>query len=48
MIVRLRYADGRPRTTLPNGVELADYIRPVDVPGSKLAFQLEGGSSATW
>ena len=25
-----------------NGVELADYIRPVDVPGSKLAFQLGG------
>ena len=43
LIVRLHYADGSTEDhPLRNGVELADYMRPVDVPGSKLAFQLGG------
>jgi uncharacterized protein len=43
MIVRLRYADGSVEDhPLRNGVEFADYIRPIDVPGSKLAFRLRG------
>jgi uncharacterized protein len=43
LIVRLHYADGTTEDhPLRNGVELADYMRPVDVPGSKLAFQLGG------
>jgi putative membrane-bound dehydrogenase-like protein len=43
MIVRLRYADGQTEDhPLRNGVEFADYIRPVEVPGSKLAFKLGG------
>jgi hypothetical protein len=43
LIVRLHYADGTSEDhELKNGVEFADYIRPVDVPGSKLAFQLRG------
>jgi uncharacterized protein len=43
MIVRLRYADGSTEDhPLKNGVHFADYIRRVDVPGSKLAFQLRG------
>ena len=41
MIVRLHYADGKTEDhPLRNGVEFADYIRTVDVPGSKLAFTL--------
>src|SRR5207249_3502588 len=37
MIVRLHYADGSTEDhPLRNGVHFADYIRPVDVPGSKL------------
>jgi putative heme-binding domain-containing protein len=41
LIVRLRYADGVTEDhPLHNGVEIADYIREVDVPGSKLAFLL--------
>jgi putative membrane-bound dehydrogenase-like protein len=43
MIVRLHYAD---KTTedhkLVNGEHFADYIRRVDVPGSKFAFDLRG------
>ena len=43
MIVRLHYADGKAEDhPLRNGVEFADYIRPIDVPGSKLAFKLRG------
>ena len=41
MIVRLHYADGSTEDhPLKNGVHFADYIRVVDVPGSKLAFKL--------
>ena len=43
MVVRLHYADGQVEDhPLRNGVEFADYIRPIEVPGSKLAFQLRG------
>ena len=43
MIVRLHYADGSTEDhPLLNGVHFADYIRRVDVPGSKLAFMLRG------
>jgi uncharacterized protein len=43
MIVRLRYSDKSVEDhPLRNGVEFADYIRPIDVPGSKLAFRLRG------
>ena len=43
MIVRLHYADGSVEDhPLENGVQFADYIRVVDVPGSKLAFNLRG------
>jgi putative membrane-bound dehydrogenase-like protein len=43
MIVRLHYADGTTEDhPLKNGVHFADYIRPIDVPGSKLAFRLRG------
>jgi putative membrane-bound dehydrogenase-like protein len=43
LIVRLHYADGKTEDhSLRNGVEFADYIRVVDVPGSKLAFTLGG------
>ena len=41
LIVRLHYADGKVEDhRLENGVQFADYIRVVDVPGSKLAFTL--------
>ena len=43
MIVRLHYQDGSTEDhLLKNGVHFADYIRRVDVPGSKLAFLLRG------
>ncbi|MFM7149374.1 MAG: PVC-type heme-binding CxxCH protein, partial [Gemmataceae bacterium] len=43
MIVRLHYADGSQEDhRLVNGVHFADYIRRVDVPGSKFAFPLRG------
>ena len=43
MIVRLHYADGSVEDhPLENGVHFADYIRVVEVPGSKLAFRLRG------
>jgi putative membrane-bound dehydrogenase-like protein len=43
LVVRLHYADGKTEEhPLINGVHLADYIRVVDVPGSKLAFRLGG------
>ena len=41
MIVRLHYADGTAEDhPLINGEQFADYIRVVNVPGSKLAFTL--------
>jgi uncharacterized protein len=43
LIVKLHYADGSVEEhPLENGVHFADYIRVVDVPGSKLAFKLRG------
>jgi putative heme-binding domain-containing protein len=43
MIVRLNYADGKSEDhELKNGEEVADYIRRVDVPNSKFAYQLRG------
>ncbi len=43
LIVRLHYADGSSEDhNLRNGEEMADYIRRVDVPGSKFAFNLRG------
>jgi putative heme-binding domain-containing protein len=43
LIVRLHYADGTTEDhALKNGEHFADYIRVVDVPGSKLAFRLGG------
>ncbi|MBL8828445.1 MAG: c-type cytochrome, partial [Planctomycetaceae bacterium] len=43
MIVRLRYADGASEDhPLLNGEHFADYIRRVDVAGSKFAFALRG------
>ena len=43
MIVRVHYADGSVENhPLENGVHFADYLRVVDVPGSKLAFDLHG------
>lgn len=43
LIVRLNYADGQSEShPLVNGVHFADYIRRVDVPGSKFAYPLRG------
>jgi putative membrane-bound dehydrogenase-like protein len=43
LIVRLHYADGKTEDhALKNGEHFADYIRRVDVPGSKFAFNLRG------
>ena len=43
MTVRLHYADGKVENhPLKNGIHFADYIRVIDVPGSKLAFRLRG------
>ncbi|MBC7817565.1 MAG: ThuA domain-containing protein [Planctomycetaceae bacterium] len=43
LIVRLKYADGQTEDhALKNGEHFADYIRRVDVPGSKFAFALRG------
>jgi hypothetical protein len=43
LIVRLHYADGTVENhPLENGIHFADYIQVVDVPGSKLAFNLHG------
>jgi putative heme-binding domain-containing protein len=43
MIVRLHYADAATEDhKLINGEHFADYIRRVDVPGSKFAFDLRG------
>jgi uncharacterized protein len=43
MIVRVHYAGGRTEDhPLKNGEQFADYIRKVDVPGSKFAFLTQG------
>lgn len=43
MIVRLKYDDGKTEDhELKNGEHFADYIRRVDVPESKFAYQLRG------
>lgn len=43
MIVRLKYADGKTEDhSLINGEHFSDYIRRVDVPGSRFAFPLRG------
>ncbi|HYT89831.1 MAG TPA: PVC-type heme-binding CxxCH protein [Gemmataceae bacterium] len=43
MIVRLHYEDGKTEEhPLKNGEHFADYIRRVEVPGSKFAFDLRG------
>lgn len=43
LIVRLHYADGTTEDhALRNGEHIADYIRKVEVPGSKFAFDLDG------
>ena len=43
MTVRLHYADGKTEDhQLKNGEHFADYIRRVDVPGSKFAFAARG------
>jgi len=43
LIVRLHYTDGKTEDhELKNGEHFADYIRRVDVPGSKFAFALRG------
>jgi putative membrane-bound dehydrogenase-like protein len=43
MIVRLTYADGQTEDRkLTNGEHFADYIRRIDVPQSKFAFDLRG------
>ena len=43
LIVRLTYADGQTEDhKLTNGEHFADYIRRVDVPQSKFAFDLRG------
>jgi hypothetical protein len=44
LIVRLRYAGGAVEDhPLLNGVHLADYSGPIDVPGSERALRLKGG-----
>lgn len=44
LIVRVHFNDGsKEDLELTNGVELADYIRRVDVPGSEFADLLKGG-----
>jgi putative heme-binding domain-containing protein len=43
LVVRLHYAGGKTEDhELKNGEHFADYIRRVDVPGSKFAFRLRG------
>jgi hypothetical protein len=43
LIVRVHYEDGKTEDhPLQNGVQFADYIRRVDVPGSEFAFGLHG------
>jgi hypothetical protein len=43
LVVRLYYADGKTEDhELTNGEHFADFIRRIDVPGSKFAFDLGG------
>jgi hypothetical protein len=43
LVVRLHYEDGKTEDhPLRDGVHFADYIRRIDVPGSKFAFNLGG------
>ena len=45
MIIRFHYEDKQSEDhVLKNGIEMADYIQRVDVPGSKFAFDLRGGN----
>lgn len=49
LVVRLHYADGRTEDhPLINGEQFADYIREIDVPGSKLAFKCRGGQQVRY
>src|SRR5262249_43344982 len=49
MTVRLHYKDGSTEDhPLLNGEHFADYIRHVDVPGSKLAFSLARGQQVRY
>jgi hypothetical protein len=49
LIVRLHYADGKTEDhPLLNGVHLADYIRVIDVPESRLAFTLKRGQQVRY
>jgi putative heme-binding domain-containing protein len=49
MIVRLHYQDGKSEDhPLKNGEQFADYIRVVDVPGSKRAFTFPGGQQVRY
>ena len=49
LTVRLHYADGKTEDhPLRNGEHFADYIRVVDVPGSKLAFRFPGGQQVRY
>ena len=44
LVVRLHYADGATEThALRNGDQVADYIRRIDVPGSRFGLELAGG-----
>jgi putative heme-binding domain-containing protein len=49
VIARLHYADGETEDhSLKNGVQFADYVRRVDVPGSKFAQMLRGQQIRTF
>ena len=49
MIVKFHYVDGRVEEhRLRNGIHFADYIRVIDVPGSKLAFKLPGNQQVRY
>ena len=49
MIVRLHYGDGKTEDhPLRDGVHFADYIRVIDVPGSKLAHRFGGGQQVRY
>ena len=49
LTVRIYYAGGKTEDhELRNGEHLADYIREVDVPGSKFAFAAQGGQQVRY
>jgi hypothetical protein len=50
MIATVRFADGTSETTeLHDGVEFADYVRPIDLPGSRFApGVVAGGKQIRW